>query len=49
MERERNGDMEEKMLAGGSVFVFKKSDVTLSPTTKIFVLENDLTKKEIGV
>jgi len=45
MERERE---RRKWHEGrGSVAFFKKSTVTLSSTTKIFILENELTKKEI--
>ena len=46
-ERERNGDKEEEKAC--RFLFFKKNDVTLSPTTKIFVIENELTKKEIRV
>ena len=49
MERERNGDKEGKKMHAGLLFLFLKSAVTLSPTTKIFFLENELTKKEVRV
>ena len=49
MEREREKKKRKMKAKGVCSFFFKKSVVTLSPTTKIFVLENELTKKEIKV
>jgi len=45
-ERKEN---EKKLWRWGSVAFKIFHVVTLSPTTKIFVLENELTKKEIRV
>ena len=51
-ERERERNKRGTVVQGDKVHVGvfkKKHTVTLSPTTKIFVLENELTKKEIRV
>jgi len=50
MERERNGSSVREGGEGSvSAFFKRKGVVILSPTTKIFILENELTNKETRV
>ena len=52
MEREKEEKPKKMVLWWEECFCWffkKRHVVTLSPTTKIFVLENELTKKEVRV